>query len=235
LDGTISGEYADRNGNILETTLLAVDNSKQGAVYTGLAILTPSCCAPLLAVANFRDNSVETYTGLFDPLGIPGAFLDTNLPAGYAPFNIQVVGSQVFVTYAQQNAAKNAPVAGVGKGIVDIYELDGSFVKRFVSHGALNAPWGVTKASAEFGIFSNDILIANFGDGTINAFDPNTGDLMGQLKNAAGNAIVNPGLYGILFAAPGAGSPNTLYFTSGVAGETSLFGSITAPVSKSVE
>jgi uncharacterized protein (TIGR03118 family) len=112
------------------------------------------------------------------------------------------------------------------RAIVDIYELDGSFVKRFVSHGALNAPWGVTKASAEFGLFSNDILIANFGDGTINAFDPNTGDLIGQLKNAAGNAIVNPGLHAILFAALRAGSPNTLYFTSGVAGDTSLFGSI---------
>jgi uncharacterized protein (TIGR03118 family) len=235
LDGTISGQYADSNGDILQTTLLAVNNSTQGAVYTGLAILTPDCCAPILAAANFSENFVDTYTGFFEPLGIPGAFNDMNLPAGYAPFNLQVVGSQVFVTYAQQNAAKNAPVAGAGNGVVDIYALDGSFVKRFVTHGALNAPWGVAQASAKFGPFSNDILIANFGDGTINAFDPTTGDLAGQLTNAAGNPIVNAGLHGIVFGVSGAGDPNTLYFTSGVAGETSLFGAITAPQSNSAQ
>jgi uncharacterized protein (TIGR03118 family) len=231
LDGTISGQYADSNGDILQTTLLAVDNSAQGAVYTGLAILTPDCCAPILAVANFNAGFVETYTGLFEPLGIPGAFIDSNLPAGYAPFNLQVVGSQVFVTYAEQNAARNAPAEGAGNGIVDIYGLDGTFVKRFVSHGALNAPWGVAQASAEFGPFSNDILIANFGDGTINAFDPVTGDLAGQLTNAAGNAIVNPDLHGIVFGVQGAGDPNTLYFTAGVAGGSGLFGSIAATAS----
>jgi uncharacterized protein (TIGR03118 family) len=228
VDGTISGEYADSNGDILESTVLAVDHSAQGAVYTGLAILTPNCCAPFLAVANFHGGSIETYTGLFDPLGIPEAFIDTTLPAGYAPFNIQVIGGQVFVTYALQNAAKNGPVVGPGNGIVDIYELDGSFVKRFVSHAQLNAPWGVAKAGAGFGTFSNDILIANFGDGTINAFNPTTGAFVGQIKNATGSAIVNPGLRGIVFGASGTGNPNTLYFTSGVAGQPSLFGAISA-------
>lgn len=232
LDGTISGQYADTNGDILETTLLVVDHSAQGAVYTGLAVLTPNCCAPFLAVANFKDAFIETYTGFFDPLGIPSAFIDKNLPAGYAPFNVQVVGSQVFVTYALQNAAKNAPVAGPGNGIVDIYELDGSFVKRFVSHAQLNAPWGVAKASAEFGPFSNDILIANFGDGTINAFNPLTGAFAGQIKNATGNAIVNPGLRGIAFGGSGVGDPNTLYFTSGLTGRPSLFGAISATTAK---
>ena len=232
LDGTISGQYADTNGNILETTLLAVDHSAQGAVYTGLAILTPNCCAPFLAVANFKDASIETYTGLFDPLGIPEAFIDKSLPAGYAPFNVQVVGGQVFVTYALQNAAKNAPVVGAGNGIVDIYEHDGSFVKRFISHGQLNAPWGAAKASAEFGPFSNDILIANFGDGTINAFNPVTGNFVGKIKNAAGTALGNPGLRGIVFGASGVGDPNTLYFTSGETGKPSFFGSITATDAK---
>ncbi len=232
LDGTISGQYADTNGDILETTVLAVDHSAQKAVYTGLAVLTPNCCAPFLAVANFKDAFIETYTDFFAPLGIPGAFIDKNLPAGYAPFNVQVVGSQVFVTYALQNAAKNAPVAGPGNGIVDIYELDGSFVKRFVSHAQLNAPWGVAKASAEFGPFSNDILIANFGDGTINAFNPITGAFAGQIKNAAGHAIVNPGLRAIVFGGSGAGDPNTLYFTSGIAGHPSFFGAISATTAK---
>src|SRR5271165_70331 len=232
VDGTISGQYADSNGNILQTTLLAVDHSNEGAVYTGLAILTPNCCAPFLAAANFKGNFIETYTGLFDPLGIPEAFIDKNLPAGYAPFNIQVIGGQVFVTYALQNATKNGPIVGPGNGIVDIYELDGSFVKRFVSHAQLNAPWGVAKASAEFGAFSNDILIANFGDGTINAFNPITGAFAGQIKNATGSAIVNPGLRGIVFGASGVGDPNTLYFTSGVTGQSSLFGTISATTAK---
>jgi len=232
LDGTISGQYADSNGDILETTVLAVDHSAQGAVYTGLAVLTPNCCAPFLAVANFKDGFIETYTGFFDPLGIPEAFIDKNLPSGYAPFNVQVVGGQVFVTYALQNAAKSGPVAGAGNGIVDIYELDGSFVKRFVSHTQLNAPWGVAKASAEFGVFSNDILIANFGDGTINAFNPVTGNFVGQIKNATGSAIVNPGLRAIVFGTSGTGDPNTLYFTSGVAGKSSFFSAISATAAK---
>jgi uncharacterized protein (TIGR03118 family) len=228
LDGTISGQYADTNGDILETTVLGVDHSAQGAVYTGLAILTPNCCAPFLAVANFKDAFIETYTDSFAPLGVPGAFIDTKLPAGYAPFNIQVIGGQVFVTYALQNATKNGPVVGPGNGIVDIYELDGSFVKRFVSQAQLNAPWGVAKASADFGPFSNDILIANFGDGAINAFNPITGAFAGQIKNAAGGAIVNPGLRGLVFGASGTGDPNTLYFTSGVPGLPTFFGAISA-------
>jgi uncharacterized protein (TIGR03118 family) len=227
VDGTISGQYADSNGDILETTLLAVDQSTHGAVYTGLAILTPNCCAPFLAVANFKGAFIETYTDFFAPLGIPGAFTDKNLPAGYAPFNLQVIGGEVFVTYAPQNAAKTGPAMGAGNGIVDIYELDGSFVRRFISHGRLNAPWGVAKASAKFGPFSNDILIANFGDGTINAFNPITGAFVGQIKNAKGSAIVNPGLRGIVFGAFGTGDPNTLYFTS-----NGLFGAISATAAK---
>ncbi|HZD47828.1 MAG TPA: TIGR03118 family protein [Silvibacterium sp.] len=231
-DGTISGQYADRNGDILESTILAVDNSKEGAVYTGLAILTPNCCAPFLAVANFKDRFIETYTDFFAPLGIPGAFIDSKLPAGYAPFNLQVVGGQLFVTYAPQNSAKNGPVVGTGNGIVDIYELDGTFVRRFVSQGQLNAPWGVAKAGANFGPFSNDILIANFGNGTINAFNPVTGAFVGTIKNAAGTAIVNPGLRGIAFGSSGVGDPNTLYFTSGVTGQSSFFGAISAITTK---
>ncbi|HUH62231.1 MAG TPA: TIGR03118 family protein [Terracidiphilus sp.] len=227
VDGIISGQYADHNGDILVSSLLAVDNSAEGAVYTGLAILTPNCCAPFLAAANFGENFIDTYTGLFEPLGIPGAFVDKHLPAGYAPFNIQVIGGQVFVAYALQNAARNAPVAGPGNGIIDIYELDGSFVRRFISHGHLNAPWGIAKAGAEFGAFSNDILVANFGDGTINAFNPISGAFVGRLKTASGSPIVNPGLRGIEFGGEGVGDPNTLYFTAGAAGNPGLFGAIT--------
>jgi uncharacterized protein (TIGR03118 family) len=178
-------------------------------------------------VANFKAAFIETYTDFFAPLGIPGAFIDKNLPAGYAPFNLQVIGGEVFVTYAPQNAARNGPVVGPGNGIVDIYQLDGSFVRRLVSHGQLNAPWGVAKASAKFGPFSNDILIANFGDGTINAFNPISGAFVGQIKNAKGSPLVNPGLRGIVFGGSGTGDPNTLYFNA-----HGLFGAILATAAK---
>jgi uncharacterized protein (TIGR03118 family) len=224
-DGTISGEYADTQGNILASTILAIDNSSRGAVYTGIAVLTPGCCSPLLAVADFHGGFIDTFTGTFDPLSPPGTFTDPNLPARYAPYNLNIVGDQVFVAYALQNAAADAPTLGAGNGIVDVYDLSGTFVRRFVSNGVLNAPWGIVKASENFGAFSGDILIGNAGDGAINAFDSVTGAFLGQLKDGNGNAIVNPDLHGMVFGDGVAGERNTLYIASGLSG-ASLFGAI---------
>ena len=225
--GTISGEYADGRGDILTTTILVVDHSSQGAEYTGLALLTPSCCAPFLAAADFHRGFVETITALFDPLGIPGAFIDPNLPASYAPWSIQVAGGRVFVGYALQDAAQHDPVLGAGNGIVDIYNLDGSFVRRFASNGPLNAPSGIVQASANFGAFSNDILIGNFGDGLINAFDPATGQFLGSLKDGNGNTIVNPKLHTMVFGDGSAGNADTLYVTAALAsGSDGVFASV---------
>jgi uncharacterized protein (TIGR03118 family) len=225
-DGTISG-WCCVDGNFLEVAILAVDNSSQGAVYKGLTILTPDCCAPYLAVTNFNSGLVEPYTNFFAPLSPPGSFTDPHLPAGYAPFGIQTIGKQVFVTYAVQDRAKHDPVSAPGNGIVSIFDLEGNFVRRFVSHGPLNSPWGVVKASPHFGKFSNDILIGNFGDGTITAFDPGTGKFRGRLKNGAGKVITNPGLWALTFGARGTGNPNTLYFTAGSKQERhGLFGAI---------
>ena len=137
------------------------------------------------------------------------------LPAGYAPFGIQVLGKRVFVTYALQDSRKHDPVFGQGNGIVSVFDLEGNFVRRFASHGTLNAPWGVARASAHFGQFSNAILIGNCGDGTINAFDSVTGKFLGRLKDMTGKFIVNPGLGGLTFPTGGTGAPNTLYFTAG--------------------
>jgi len=131
------------------------------------------------------------------------------------------------VTYAVQDAAGLNPVPGSGNGIVNVFDQEGNFVRRFASNGPFNAPWGSVQASANFGGFSNDILIGNFGDGTINAFDPTTGNFLGQLKDATGKVITNPGLWALVFRSDGVGSPDTLYFTAGSSGEDhGLFGAI---------
>lgn len=225
--GTISTEFADDRGDIKTTTILVVDHGSQGAEYTGLAVLTPDCCEPYLAVADFHRGFVETFTSYFAPLGIPGAFIDPDLPAGYAPWNVNVVGDHVFVAYALQDAAQHDPVIGSQKGIVDIYELDGSFVRRFTSDSSLNAPSGIVQAGPNFGAFSNDILIGNYGDGLINAFDPGTGQFLGTLKDGNGTPITNPKLHSLLFGDGNAGDANTLYLTAALSGGTNgLFATI---------
>jgi uncharacterized protein (TIGR03118 family) len=224
-DGTIS-TWATVNGTIPTTALLAIDHSAAGAVYKSLAILTPQCCREFLAVANFQSGLIETFDVDFNLLAPAGNFTDPTLPANYAPFNIQPIGNQVFITYAVQDAAKHDPVPGPGNGIVDIFDQEGNFVRRFASNGPLNAPWGVTQATANFGPFSNNILIANFGDGTINAFDPTTGNFQGQLKDATGTVIVNPGLWALAFRSDAGGTPDTLYFTAGGNEQHGLFAAI---------
>ncbi len=136
---------------------------------------------------------------------------------------------QVFVAYALQDAVKHDPIVGVGNGIVSIFDMDGNFVRRFATGGALNAPWGITKASASFGPFSNDILIGNVGDGNINAFDPSSGQLVGVLVDGDGTNIAEVGLHGLVFRPDGFGDPNTLYFASQINNENDgLLGGITA-------
>lgn len=159
-----------------------------------MVILSPACCAPFLVVANFHSGSIEAFTQDFAPLSPPGTFTDPNLSAGYAPFNIQQLGSFVFVTCAVQDAAKHDPVNAAGNGIVNIFDLEGNFVERSLQNGPLNSPWGVVRASASFGQFSNDALIGNFGDGTINAFDVD-GNFLGQLKDQTGATITNASLW----------------------------------------
>lgn len=217
-DGTVSAWGPDSQGDIPQQALRTIDNSSSGAVYTGLAILRPASMNPYLLVANFHSGFAEPYIG-FSPLAPPGSFQDPDLPAGYAPFGIQTVGDQVFITFALQDAHKQNPVLGQGNGIVDIFDAEGNFVRRFATSGPLNAPWGVTQASANFGVFSNAILIGNFGDGVINAFDLASGDFLGALKDGAGNVITNPGLRALTFRNDGVGDPNTLFFTAGLAPE----------------
>lgn len=218
--------------------IIAVDNSANpsaanGAVYKGLAIATDSTSGQtLLYATNFRAGAVEAYGTSFNPVPAD-AFTDTSLPPGYAPFNIVPVhvngATELFVTYAVQNAAKHDDVAGQGHGIVDTFDLSGTMLARFAQHGQLDSPWGVALAPASFGPFvGGKLLIGNFGNGHINVFDPATGELLDKLRDPDGQAIVIDKLWALRVGNGGnGGDPNKVYFTAGPNGETDgLFGSL---------
>ncbi len=226
-DGTISG-FSTLNGEVPTLATLVRDDFGAGAVYTALALLHPNCCAPFVAVANFNDGLIHTFTNSFDLLDRPGAFQDPNLPPGYAPYGMQVIGNRLFVTYALQDAAKHGPVMGAGNGVVNVFDTEGNFVRRLATGGSLNAPWGIAIASANFGPFSGAILVGNFGDGTISAFDAATGNFLGQISDGDGNAIANSGIRGLTFRGDGVADPDTLFFTAGNdKGQSGLLGTIT--------
>jgi uncharacterized protein (TIGR03118 family) len=199
--------------------VVAVDNSPSSAVYKGLALLTNASGNFLLA-ANFRSGKIDVFDHNFLPASLSGSFTDPQLPAGMAPHGIHIINGQIYVAYGQQDSAKHDPTTGAGSGLVDIFDENGNFVKRFASGGTLNAPWGVVATPATFGTFHDDILVGNFGDGTINAFD-STGKFLGQLMDSGGHVITNPGLWDMVFGVAGTGDPNTLYFTAGGPNQTS--------------
>jgi uncharacterized protein (TIGR03118 family) len=214
-DGIVAG-WGTVNGEILPVAPIARDDSASGAVYNGIALVDPIVSRRYLALTDFHNRLVQVYDSTFAPLSLPGHFVDPSLPANYAPFNIQRIGDQIFVTYALADTAGHDPVPGAGNGIVDVFDLVGHFVRRFVSNGVLNAPWGIVQASANFGDFSNDILIANFGDGAINAFDPTTGAYAGTINDKDGLPFNFPGVWGLAFRSDnGTVNPNTLFFTQG--------------------
>ncbi|HZP06225.1 MAG TPA: TIGR03118 family protein [Terracidiphilus sp.] len=227
-DGLIGG-WGTINGEIVQLASIVRDDSTSGAEYDGMAIIDPMVTRSYLALADFHNARVQVYDSTFSPLGLPGNFTDPSLPTGYAPFNVQQIGYQVFVTYALQDTAKQNPVPGTGNGIVDVFDLLGHFVSRFASNGVLNEPWGIVQASANFGDYSNDILIANHGDGSINAFDPVTGNYVGTLTDEDGQTLSIFGVWALAFRSDnGTVDPNTLFFTDGENnGADGLFGSIT--------
>jgi uncharacterized protein (TIGR03118 family) len=225
-DGTISGWNTGVNAT---RAILAVDNSAQGAVYKGLALGTNSTGTFLFA-ANFNSGRIDVFDQQFHAATLAGNFTDPSIPAGFAPFNVKNLGGKLFVTYAKQNAAKDADVAGPGNGFVDVYDTNGTLLQRLVSGGPLNSPWGETIAPASFGDFSNDVLVGNFGDGVINAFNPTSGALVGQLKDSQGSPIVIDGLWALTFGnGTAAADANTLFFTAGTDHEKhGLFGKLQA-------
>ena len=211
--------------------IVAVDNSAGGAVYKGLAI-AGTATGDRLYAANFRAATVDVFDAGFHP--VSAGFSDPALPAGYAPFGIRNLGGTIYVTYALQDADKEDDVAGVGHGFVNAFDTDGNLLRRVASKGRLNSPWALALAPADFGQFSGNLLVGNFGDGHINAFDlgrfQGNGELQqrGQLHAADGRPIAIDGLWAIAFGNGAAAGPtNALFFTAGPFDEEhGLFGKL---------
>jgi uncharacterized protein (TIGR03118 family) len=233
-DGTLSAF----KGAPIVTVVPNAQAPAHGAIYKGLAI-DSATAGNFLYATDFHNGNVDIFDSAFHAVTIPGAFTDPNLPAGFAPFGIQNIGGTIYVTYALQDADKEDDVAGPGNGFVDAYDTFGNFIRRVASAGELNSPWGLALAPSGFGRFSGDLLVGNFGDGRIHAFDPNqltaTGEFeaVGLLHSTAGKPIEIDGLWALQFghgttASSANGLTSTLFFTAGPNDEDDgLFGTLT--------
>lgn len=229
---TENGTISAWNFNVDAThAILKVDNSGSGAVYKGAAIANNGRHPhPFLYAADFHNNKIDVFDGSFGAVSLgAGAFTDNALPAGYAPFNVANIGGQLYVSYALQDGSAHDDVGGPKHGFVDIYTAGGALVKRFASRGSLDSPWAMVVAPHDFGVFSDDILVGNFGNGKISAFN-RKGRFMGFVVGSDANPIEIPGLWGLGFGNnAGAGPSNTMFFASGPDDEAhGLFGTLTA-------
>jgi uncharacterized protein (TIGR03118 family) len=229
-DGTIVARFGSVPTVVVDKS--GGPGSTTGAVYKGLATATVGGNNFLYA-ANFRAGTVDVFDKNFQQVNSI-TFADPTLPPGYAPFNVQVLSNgNLYVTYALQDGAKHDDVAGAGNGYVDEYDLStGNLLAHIGSQGPLNSPWGLDIAPAAFGQFSNDLLVGNFGDGTIDAYDPSGGGFLGTLDDLSGNPIMIGDLWGLIngTGGPNGGSVNDVYFAAGVQDEShGLFGSLAVP------
>jgi uncharacterized protein (TIGR03118 family) len=243
LFSTIAGTIAGWNGGTMAVTV--ADNSAAGAVYTGLA-LGADANGPLLYAPNFKAGTVDVFNGSFAQVNV-GAFSDPFIPPGFAPFGIMTTPkNDVIVTYALQNWNATADVAGAGHGYVDEFSPDGNLMRRLISGGALDSPWGLALAPASgFGAFNGALLVGNFGDGRINAytFPPaigappdawfgffdffNQAQFIDTMRDAQGRPLTILGLWGLLFGNGGAnGSTTSLYFAAGIPGSVGTLDTI---------
>lgn len=220
------------------SAVIVVDNSAgggpDGAVYKGLALGANNANGPLLYATNFRTGKIDVFDANFQSPNPPlsGSFTDPKLQHGYAPFGIQNINGQIWVTYAKQDKPKHDPVNKPAHGFVNVFDTDGNLIQRFAQHGHLDSPWGLAMAPATFGQFANDILVGNFGDGAINAFDPKSGHWLGTLRGTNGRPLVNDGLWSLTFGGAlnsdgSTSSADTLFFSAGLNDEADgLFGTI---------
>ena len=222
-DGTVSG-WRGALGTAAETLV----PGSAANVYKGAAFASIGANSYLYA-ANFRSGAIDVDKGSAAAPALAGAFVDPGLPSGYAPFNVQNLGGTLYVTYAQQDADKHDEIAGAGFGFVDSYDLQGNLLSRVASGGTLDAPWGLAIAPSSFGAMAGALLVGNFGDGRINAYDATSHAFLGQVLDAANGALAIDGLWAISPGNDGnAGSRARLYFTAGPGGEAhGVFGVLT--------
>ncbi len=235
---TENGTIAAWTGGLSPPDVAVLAFTLPGAVYKGLVFGT-NANGVFLFATNFHDGTVDVlapngsagYKRLMPPDIIEGAFTDPNIPAGYAPFGIENIDGDLFVSYAKQNKEMHDDVAGPGNGFVDVFDTDGHFLWRFASRGPLNSPWGMTRASFAFGRFSGLILVGNFGNGKISVFS-SQGQFVDELDRPNGKPLVIDGLWKLILGGGRNSSSDTLYFTAGPNDEKDgLFGTI-APASK---
>jgi len=224
-DGTISG-WRSALVNAAETLVPA----STANVYTGAAEVT-SGTSSYLCSANFRNDSIDVINGTVTTPSLTGSFTDPTIPAGYAPYNIQLLGSNLYVTYAVQDAAKQNAVKGAGNGIVDVFDTEGNFLSRVASNGTLNAPWGLAIAPTSFGSYAGDLLVGNFGGGAINAYNLSTDSYVGQLQGTNGLPLSINGLWALTPGNGGnGGSTQDIYFTAGPNNQANGLVGVIAPV-----
>lgn len=211
-DGTISAWAPTVDPT---NAILVVDNSTFNTVYKGLA-LGANGKGHFLYATDFRHGKIDVFDSTFKQVTLSGSFEDPTIPKDFAPFGIRNINGDIYVTYAKQNQAKHDDVAGKGHGFVNVFDADGNLIQRFASRGHLNSPWGLALAPSDFGKFSNRLLVGNFGDGAINAFDIATGKFLGQLQTRGFRVLKIDGLWGISFGNGVRDQPtNQLFFAAG--------------------
>ena len=221
---TESGTVAAWNPLVDATNAIQVA-SLTNSKYTGAAI-AGAAATPHLYAANFHAGTIDVYDRDFHKVTLSGHFVDPTLPANYTPFNVANIGGQLYVAYAQ-TADFDDETQGAGLGLVDVFDVNGNFIKRLTTGGSLNAPWAIIKAPSSFGVFGGDLLVGNLGDGHINAFNASTGAFVGALQDSTGAPLSIEALWGLSFgaAASGATVAGRLYFAAGIQAEThGLFG-----------
>jgi len=216
--GTIAGWSPDVNAT---NAITVVDNSGQGASYTGLA-LSGDGTTHLIYACNFPKARIDVFDATFKSVDVPGGFNDPELPENYAPFGIQAIGGDIYVSYAkQEEAGSGEEEQGAGLGVVNVFDPQGNLIRRIAAHGQLNAPWGIALAPASFGSFGGALLIGNLGDGRINGYDARTGRFLGNLRGANNQPIEVDGLWGIQFGNGVENQPtNSLFWAAGPNDET---------------
>ena len=174
----------------------------------------------MIVAANFSNGTVDVFDASYHAITLPGGFVDPSPIAGFAPFNVLVAGNSVYVAYAKQDSAMHDDASGPGNGAVDIFDANGTFVRRLITGGALDSPWGLAIAPADYPVIGGDLLVGNFGDGRINAVDTTSGVLRAQLEDEQGSPLGIPGLWALRFGDDQAGeSHEQIFFSAGPEGE----------------